>query len=100
MATKRGAKRVTSRATQIKRDNQQEKPGRTAESLGEIAMASGAQAVQFAAAVARGMVKGVASAARQLRKPVGEVVERPTKARRRPASTRGRKLGSAKRRAA
>jgi hypothetical protein len=48
---------------------------RAAESLTEIAATSGAQTMRLAAAMARGLGKGVASAAREMRRPVRESAE-------------------------
>jgi hypothetical protein len=75
MARQRRAKRVSSRGAATEGDDMQNMPERAVESLTEIAAASGAQAVRFAAAIARGMAKGVAGAARELRRPVGEMTE-------------------------
>ena len=80
MAKPRRAKRVNSRGAEMDRTDMQNMPERAAESLTEIAAASGAQAVRFAAAVARGMARGVASAARELRAPIGEAAEATTQA--------------------
>ena len=122
MAAKR-AKRVSSRGAGDDRDDVQGMPERAAESLTEIAAASGTQAMRLAAAIARGMARGVAGAARELRRPVGEItgaaaesmrimgdaaskgVERATKSTRKaagqrtpPRSTRGRASTGAPRR--
>ncbi len=70
MAKKRRAKRVTPATREPDGDDVQHMSERAAESLTEIAAASGAQAMRFAAAFARGMAKGVAGAARQMRRPV------------------------------
>jgi hypothetical protein len=72
MAKKRRAKRVVASSRATDRDDTQNISERAAESLTEIAAASGAQAIRFAAAVARGMAKGVAGAAREMRRPVRE----------------------------
>jgi hypothetical protein len=78
MAKQRRAKRVSSARARRDRDDAQNTPERAAESLTEMAAASGAQAVRFAAAVARGMARGIAGAARELRAPAREVAESVT----------------------
>jgi len=70
MAKKRRAKRVAPTTRQSDGDDVQNMSERAVESMTEIAAASGAQAMRVAAAFARGMAKGVASAARQMRRPV------------------------------
>ena len=74
----RRAKRTISRGQGTDSDDVQSTPERAVESLTELAAASGAQAMRLAAAVARGMAKGVASAARQMQRPVGEMTEAAT----------------------
>jgi len=75
MARQRRAKRVSSATVRKDRDDMQNMPERAVESLTELAAASGAQAVRFAAAVARGVAKGVAGAAREMRRPIGEMTQ-------------------------
>jgi hypothetical protein len=78
MPRQRRAKRVDSRKTRGQRDDGQNMSERAAENLTEIAAASGAQAVRFVAAIARGMAKGISGAARELRAPARDVVESMT----------------------
>jgi len=70
MAKQRRAKRVVSRPGKKDRDDVQSLSERAAESVTEIATATGVQAMRFAAAMARGMAKGVAGAAHEMRRPV------------------------------
>ena len=72
MARKRRAKRNPTAAKATDQNDVETTSERAVESLTEIAAASGAQAMRLAAAVARGMAKGVAGAAREMRRPVRE----------------------------
>jgi hypothetical protein len=80
MARQRRAKRISLVEATRDRDDMQNMPERAVESLTELAAASGAQAVRFAAAVARGMAKGMAGAARELRRPISEMTQAASEA--------------------
>jgi hypothetical protein len=68
------------RAKRIRADDARESSERAADNLTDMATAAGTQAVQFVAAVARGMAKGIAGAARELRGPASDLAESATKA--------------------
>lgn len=77
MAKQRRVRRATSASTWSGRDDGQNIE-RTADSMTELAAASRAQAVRFVAAVARGMAKGIAGAARELRVPARDITRSMT----------------------